>query len=223
MGVPSDPTEGAAGPGRPPGATSDHGSMVEAMDSTVGHATHAIEDLKELLRRLEALAALAREHEQNEAKIGELFLRVQDYVAKASAEAEQRARTLVAEAETEAAKIVSSAQLEAQRIVAEARRTGGIPPEALQQLHGTVDRFAQLNAELVRELSALNEALVRRAAPPSSPPPPGAAPPPPPRPRVVSRGEMPPVSRPGTTAPPPPPPARRPDRDRLGSILHRAG
>jgi hypothetical protein len=207
MGVPTDPLDRIEGFTRRPPAPGERGPMAEAVDASVEYASNTMEGLRRLLKRLEALSGLAREHDDNQAKIGELFLRVQDYVAKASAEAEERARGLVAEAETEAEAIVSAARHEAERILEEARRTGGVPPAALAQLHGTVERFAHLNAELVHELRALNGAIASRvdgsASPPVPPPPRSPAASPMPVPRSQTAGAL------AVAAPPPPPRATR--------------
>jgi hypothetical protein len=216
MGVPTDPLDRVEGFTRRAPGPDERGPMAGAVDASVAYATNAMEGLRDLLKRLEALSSLAREHDDNQAKIGELFLRVQDYVAKATAQAEDHARGLVAEAEREAQAIVSAARHEAERITEEARLNGGAPPEALAQLHGTVERFAHLNTELVHELSALNDALASHADNPTSAPASAAAPPPPPvgsplpAPPLQTMAEravpapLPPSA--AANAPPPPPP-----------------
>jgi cell division septum initiation protein DivIVA len=160
-------------------------STFEAMDFTLGQAANAVDGLRDLLRRLEALSLLAREHHRNEVKIGQLFIRAQDYVTQAMTEAEEHARAIIAEAEFEAARIVSAAKDEAHRLITDARKPGGIPPEAIKQLQVTVDGFARLNSDLLRELSALSQTLASHAysqvpshaahEPLPSPPPPAVA------------------------------------------------
>ena len=138
-------------------------STFEAMDFTLGQAARAADGLKDLVRRLEALSLLAREHHRNEVKIGQLFIRAQDYVTQAMGEAEEQARAIIAEAEFDAARIVSAAKDEAHRLITDARRPGGIPPEAIRQLQVTVDGFARLNGDLLRELTALSQTLAAHA------------------------------------------------------------
>jgi len=180
-------------------AIAELGNISETMDATVAESSTALDGLRTLLRRLEALAVLSREHQRNEAKIGQLFTRVQDYIDRTTAEAEEQARNLIAEAEFEAARIVSAAKDEAHRLITDASRPTGIPPEAIRQLQVTIEGFARLNADLLRELAALNETLNEHAQAPATLPPPresGTLPPPP-------RAWAPP---PPTTVLPPPPP-----------------
>ena len=210
MSVPPDPVFPVKSVESMAGAVVDLDDMSEAMDLTVSQATSAVDGLKDLLRRLESLAVLAKEHQKNEVKIGELFISVQDYIARATAEAEERARSLIAEAEFEAARIVATAKEEAHRLISDARRPTGIPPEALKQLQGTIDGFARLNTDVLGELAALNETLTLHAqfdtAPPletarplETPPPP---PPPPPPPSAPVRPPPPPPTFPKLPEPP---------------------
>jgi len=198
-------------------AIADLGSISDAMDGTVAESSGAMGALRELLRRLEALAVLSQEHQRNEAKIGQLFTRVQDYIDRTTAEAEEQARALIAEAEFEASRIVTAAKEEAHRLITDASRPTGIPPEAIRQLQVTIEGFARLNADLLRELAALNETLNEHAQPvttgaeagaadePPPPPPVAWAPPPPvaPTPPPPPAVAYPPP--PATYAPPPPP------------------
>jgi hypothetical protein len=182
MCVPPDPSLDAEGvQGILGAATVDFDRMSEAMDITVTQATTAVDGLHDLLRRLEALAALAREHQRNEVKIGELFIKVQEYIDRATTEAEEQARNLIAEAEFEAGQIVAAAKEEAHRLISDARRPAGVPSGALAQLQVTIDGFARLNSELLRELTVLNQTLKVRERAASASPAIGAPLPPPPR------------------------------------------
>jgi hypothetical protein len=187
MSVPPDPSLDAFGAEGLTSGVDELETTFEAMDLTVSQATSAVDGLRELLGRLEALATLARQHEQNEAKIGELFIRVQNYISSATAEAEEHARNLIAEAEFEAARIVATAKEEAHRLLSDAKRPAGIPPEAVVQLQVTIDGFARLNNELLRELGALNQTLLAHARLQTAPPPPDVRLPPPPQPRVLAQ------------------------------------
>ncbi len=170
---------------------------ITAMQDTVQQASGALDELQDLFTRMKGLFVLAREQHRNEEKIGELFVRAQDYVNEALADAEQRARQLIADAECEAAHIINDAREEAQRIVHDARPSLGLPPEAIQNLQSTIDGFAQLNRELLGELTSIGETL-SGFAPAALPPPlaPSALPPPP-------RGEHVPLPPPPFGAPVP--------------------
>ena len=204
---------------------------IEAIDTTVGEAAGAMQGLHDVLDRLRSLLVLAREERKNELKIGELFIRAQDYVNQAVGEAEERTRKLIAEAETEGARIINAAEQEAKRLTEEARRTSGLPPEVILQLQRTIDEFTRVNGELLVELSSLIQTLsdyrrpgdqhpdagggAKAATPPSVPaatvvsgPPShvqGSIAPPPPPP-TVQAPPPPPPPPPTVQAPPPPPP-----------------
>ncbi len=157
------------------------GGVSTTMEQTATEASGALTGLRALLGRLEALTTLSQEHRRNEAKIGTLFTKVEEYVARTTAEAQERARRVVADAEFEASRIVSAAKEEAQRLMAEARQHGGMPPAAILQLQSTIETFARLNQDLLGELAALNHTFDQylpgtapavRADPPLPPPPP---------------------------------------------------
>src|ERR1700730_4289409 len=139
MSVPPDPLVDAQGVEGVLSAVMKLDTMSDAMDQTVTQATSAVDGLKDLLLRLDALAVLAREHQRNEEKIGELFIRVQDYISRATTEAEEKAKNLIAEAEFEASQIVAAAKEEAHRLISDSRRPIGIPPAAIAQLQSTID------------------------------------------------------------------------------------
>jgi len=215
MSVLSDQSDDAGGLEGIVHAVADLGSMSDTMDRTAAEATGAMEGLKDLLRRLEALTVLSREHQRNEAKIGGLFTKVQDYIDRTTAETREQARNVIAEAEIEASRIVAAAKEEAGRIVADANRPAGIPPEAIRRLQATVEGFARLNGEFLRELTALNHTFdehARREVPPPpevplpppprawSPPPPTSPLPPPPRPTVIPGPQPVPTFRPPPVA-----------------------
>jgi hypothetical protein len=209
MIVPPDSSLDAFGGEDLTGGVDELENTFESMDLTVRQATSAVDGLRDLLGRLEALAALARQHQHNEAKIGELFIRVQDYISRATAEAEEHALNLIAEAEFEAARIVATAKEEAHRLLSEARRPASLPPEAITQLQMTIDGFARLNNELLRELGTLNQTLLAHAQLQAVPPPQDAPLPPPPGPRVLAE-------RVSTR-----PPESEPDHGPLTAIFHR--
>jgi hypothetical protein len=178
----------------------DRDSVSEVMDRTVAQATSAATALAELLRSLEALAGLSAEHHRNEERIGQLFARAQDYVDRAQSEAQEHARRLVAAAEAEAARIVASAREEAHRLATDPGRQLSIPPEAVTQLQLTIDGFARLNNDLLRELATLNLTLTDRAqiapsAPSGTPARNGGHPLPPP-----PRTDLPPAPSPAVLA-----------------------
>jgi hypothetical protein len=179
------------------GLATDDGP-IEAMEDTVTQASGALDELQDLFKRMKSLMVLAREQQLHEEKIGELFIRAQDYVNEALADAEARACQLIADAEFEAAQIVDEARDEARRIINEARRATALPPEAVRQLQATIEGFARLNRELLGELTHLGEALASYAQP-RLPTPPAATPPPPPGLYVQL---PPPPRRPSPPAPP---------------------
>jgi hypothetical protein len=194
----SVPPDGTAVAGFVPPTEESGPDPIEAIDRTVSEATGAIEGLHDVFERLRSLLVLAREERKNELKIGELFVRAQDHVNQAVADAEKRTRQVIAEAELEAAQIVTAAKREAERLIEETRQSP-LPAEVTQQLQSTIDGFAQVNSELLSELTSLSQALKDHASPPV------AAPTPPPPPMAGVTPPPPPVAAPT----PPPPPDRR--------------
>jgi len=207
---------------------------IEAIDTTVGEAAGAMQGLHDVLDRLRSLLVLAREERKNELKIGELFIRAQDYVSQAVSDAEERTRKLITEAETEGARIIAAAEQEAKRLTEEARQTSGLPPEVIRQLQRTIDEFTRVNGELLVELSSLIHTLSEYKRPgeasreahagsrvatpasvetapavsgPSADVQGAMAPPPPP---AVQAPPPPPPPPPAVQAPPPPPPPSPP-------------
>ena len=182
-------------------AVSDDGP-IEVMDTTVRQASGVLDELQDLFTRMRGLLVLAREQYRNEEKIGELFVRAQDYVNQALADAEERARQLIADAEFEAAHIVDEARDRARILVEDAHISNKLPPGAIQQLQATIDGFARMNRELLAELTQLGEvvaALASTRLAPAPPPPPPLPPPP----DLYVQLPPPPVPTPRSTSVPP--------------------
>src|ERR1700722_9669488 len=96
---------------------------IEEIDRTIGEAAGAIAGLQEVFERLKSLMVLAREERKNEIKIGELFVRAQDHVNQAVADAEKKTLQVIADAEVEAARVVMAARREAERLLEESRQS----------------------------------------------------------------------------------------------------
>ncbi len=163
----SNPTSGSQLPGafEAPVPYPTPGLDAAAFDTvgqTVRHAAGAVEGLRDILERLEGSIARAVDHRQTEEQFGHLFLRAQAFVDASIAEAQERARLLVAESEREASRIVSAARDEAARVVAEGHRPARLPVEAAQQLQSTVAHFGEVNRELLHELTTLGQLLTGR-------------------------------------------------------------
>jgi cellobiose-specific phosphotransferase system component IIA len=206
----SVPPDGTALAGFVPPPQESGPDPIEAIDRTVREATEAIEGLHDVFDHLRSLLVLAREERKNELKIGELFVHAQDHVNQAVADAEKRTRQVIAEAELEAAQIVTAAKREAEKLIEETRQSP-LPADVTQQLQTTIDGFAQVNSELLSELTSLSQALRDHAAPLPPPPPVAAAadatPPPPPDPRrfwdrdLMRRSNARPPATPGQGSP----------------------
>jgi cell division septum initiation protein DivIVA len=188
-----------------PEAVSD---PIVAIGRTVSEAAGAMAELHDVFERLRSLLAVARDDHDNEMKIGELFIRAQDHVNLAVADAEERTRQLLADAEREAARIVMAAKREAERLLEEARQPT-IPAAVTEQLQKTIEGFAHVNSELQSELNSLVRTLTEKPLTPSTPPasPPSATAPHPPAPGQAGDTRDP---GPGSPPPPPPPPAATP-------------
>jgi hypothetical protein len=200
--APTPPREGTNA--TPPDETSD---PIVAIGRTVSEAAGAMAELHEVFERLRSLLVVARDEHATEVKIGELFVRAQDHVNHAVADAEERTRQLLADAELEASRIVMAAKQEAHRLLEEARQPA-IPPAVTDQLQKTIEGFARVNGELQSELTSLVQTLTEKVQRPPSPPvgvpspPVGAPPPPPPPPGYVGGHDRDGVR--ALNAPPPP-------------------
>ncbi len=140
---------------------------IVAIGRTVSEAAGTMVELHEVFDRLRELLVLAREEHDNEVKIGELFVRAQDHVNRAVADAEERTRQLLADAELEASRIVTAAEREARRLLEEARQPV-VDPSVTEQLQRTIDGFTRVNKELQSELTALVRSLTASAQTPSN-------------------------------------------------------
>ena len=173
---------------------------IVAIGHTVSEAAGTMAELHEVFDRLRELLVIAREEHDSEVKIGELFVRAQDHVNRAVADAEERTRQLLADAELEAARIVTAAEREARRLLEEARQPT-MDPSVTEQLRKTIDGFTRVNSELQTELTSLVRSLAAQAQPPSN----GARP----EARPAANGSLtldPPPPPVATSAPAPPPP-----------------
>ena len=131
----------------------------EAIGQTVQHAAGAIDGLKDILERLQNSVAQATEQRRNDIEIGQLFTRAQDFVEGAVTEAHALAQRIIADAEFEAARIITAAKEEAQRLIEDARHSASLPSDVVRALQATIGEFGRMNNVLVRELSALTQAL----------------------------------------------------------------
>ncbi len=136
----------------------------EVIGLTVRHAAGAIDDLRDILDRLQSSVAQATEQRRNDIEIGRLFTRAQEFVEGAVIEAQELAQRIVADAEFEAARIIAAAKDEAHRLVEEGRHSTALPAEAVAALRATIGEFGRMNGALVQELSALNEAMENHRA-----------------------------------------------------------
>lgn len=202
-GVSPTPPQQGSNPA-PPYETSD---PILAIGRTVSEAAGAMAELHEVFERLRSLLVLAGDEHATEVKIGELFVRAQDHVNHAVADAEERTRQLLADAELEASRIVMAAKQEADRLLEEARQHA-IPPAVTDQLQRTIEGFARVNSELQSELTSLVQTMTEKVQ--RSPAPPVGAPPPPPPPGYVGGQDHAAVRAPN--APPPPVSPPTPDQ-----------
>ena len=152
---------------QPPTRPEEGPDPIGAIGRTVSEAAGTMTELHEVFDRLRALLVLAREEHDNEVRIGELFVRAQEHVNRAVADAEERTRQLLADAEIEAARIVTAAEREAHRILAEAR-VPAVDPSVAEQLQKTIDAFARVNGELQSELTSLVRSMTTHGPAPSS-------------------------------------------------------
>ena len=95
---------------------------------------------------------------RNEAGLGEIMLRVQQFADRSADEARQQARAIIVDAHVEAASIVARARREADEMGAQPEPP--IAPEAVAGLCSAIEEFADTNRVLVEELAQLRHTLI---------------------------------------------------------------
>jgi hypothetical protein len=213
----------------PPAESGDEATSedlaLEAVAASLSNVSTVMDHLTAQLTQLTEAFGHTRTIRNTEAEIGRLFVRAQAHVDESIDKAHAQAHQIVSQAQLEAARIVEQAHLQAAEIVEQARRSAILQPEAVTRLSSTIEGFARMNNELVRELSQLRESLAPMAAaepvvtsapevsvsvpvdpdPPASPTPPVSIPVPPPAAGVPTPADAPPDTPPAARAPAPAP------------------
>ena len=99
----------------------------------------------------------------SEGEIGKLFVRAQEYVDRAVADAQRNAAQLLVDARAEAERIVAEGHQRARQLIEQAPFNALVPTEVLQQFERTIESFNRSNCELTNQLSRLRSTLAADA------------------------------------------------------------
>jgi cell division septum initiation protein DivIVA len=143
----------------PNSGSSDAGDTVQAVTTAVTHVAVALDELREQLeianRRVGEMAAA----KITEDELGRLFVRAAQFADSAIADAHEEARRVLNDARDQAERIMADARGRADAIIEEAQQSNALPPAVAAQLHATIDGFTHVNAELIKEMEFLRDAL----------------------------------------------------------------
>jgi dsDNA-specific endonuclease/ATPase MutS2 len=136
---------------------------IEMVSSEMDSITTAVSSLLERLDTANNKLAEATSVRMTEWEMGRLFVEAQEFTDTALNTLDEQTHQMLLEAEQEADQIIANARLEAERIVAEAKSSPALSSETVTYLRSTIEGFARVNQELLKELTFLNEMLEGRA------------------------------------------------------------
>jgi chromosome segregation ATPase len=151
--------EHPAGNGNRTGPPVRHDAAVESASSEIGAIAGAIEELQSRLERANEQLGQVAAVQTTEFEIGRLFMEAQRFSEATLSRLEMQIQEILVEAEAKAAEILREATEEAEKIRREAEQSSFIPSRTAQELQSAIAGFANVNNELIRELSALNAML----------------------------------------------------------------
>ncbi len=127
-------------------------SELQTIASTIQHLQSRLEETNSRLSDAEKV-------ETTEYEIGRLFVEAQRFSEDSLANLELKLHEVLGAAETKAMQILTEATEEAQRIRQEAQEAAFASTQTVQELQSAISGFTAVNAELLRELGALNGML----------------------------------------------------------------
>lgn len=130
-------------------------------------ANDELQSIASTIEELQNRLAMANERlggvanvETTEVEIGRLFVEAQRFSEASLTNLESQIHEILREAEAKAAQILFEATGEAQEIRRQAERAAAASTRTARELHAAIAGFSSVNNELVKELSALNAALL---------------------------------------------------------------
>ena len=143
---------------------------VLSVNSELDTLASTIEELRSRLEQTNSRLSSAEKVEITEFEIGRLFIEAQQFtetslsklelrIHEVLGEAEAKARQILAEATLEARQIHAHATQEAQKIREDAQDDAVTSTRTVQELQSAMAGFTAVNAELLKELDALNNRL----------------------------------------------------------------
>ncbi len=142
-----------------PERTQAPGTEVEQVNSELLTIASTIEELQGRLEQANARLASATNVEATEYEIGRLFVEAQRFSEASLSTLEVKVHEILCEAEAKAKQILTEATQEAHEIRQQAQEAALTSTASVRELQSAIAGFTAVNAELLKELAALNATL----------------------------------------------------------------
>jgi hypothetical protein len=133
---------------------------VEQVNSELLTIASTIEELQGRLEQANARLASAASVETTEYELGRLFVEAQRFSEASLSTLEVKVHEILGEAEAKAKQILTEATEEAHEIRRQAQQSAFASTTSVRELQSAIAGFTVVNAELLKELGALNATLV---------------------------------------------------------------
>ena len=145
--------------GRSYGHTMDQSTRTESPQEEIQSIASAIEELQGRLTRANEQLSQVAAIQATEIEIGRLFVEAQRFSEASLSRLEVQVQEIVTEAEAKAAEIVREATEEAHEIRRQTQRGSTLPEHTAHELRSVIGAFANVNAELIKQINMLNAML----------------------------------------------------------------
>ncbi len=155
FGASADP----AANGRSYGQALGQATKAEVPHEEIQQIADAIEELQGRLKRANEQLSQVAAIQNTEIEIGRLFVEAQRFSDASLSRLEVQVQEIVVEAEAKAAEIIREATEDAEEIRRLARTGSSLPEQTAQELKSVIGTFANVNAELIKQINVLNAML----------------------------------------------------------------
>jgi chromosome segregation ATPase len=139
--------------------SAEENTAIDSAGSEIKQIASAIQELQGRLERANNQLGQVAAVQTTEIEIGRLFVEAQRYSETAMSKLEIQVQEILVEAEAKANEIIREATEEAEEIRRRAQQASAIPGRTADELKSVIAGFANANAELTKELNALNALL----------------------------------------------------------------
>jgi hypothetical protein len=134
-------------------------SEAKWVNTELNEIATTIEQLQGRLDQANSRLSKVEQVEAEEVEIGRLFVESQQFIEAYLSKIEAKIHEVMSEAEGKARQILAEATEEAQAIRGEAQRVAFASTNTVRELQSAIAGFTTVNAELLKELGALNGML----------------------------------------------------------------